>query len=616
MPLAKCIVTETGSSPPIHTYPLSGIMKQQGTKKPDTLEVILPMQNEVDENFEISYIQDVVNTEYLQAVYPMQLSCLDEGGYNQDPTDPADSRFVKVDIDKFKGHYALQFTADSQGVQVPSAKTNKIDISKQFDISIWFTPEATQLQDGTDEPILWSFRSSTVGLDIGITGTNGISSSWRVFLRVDNGTITTGYTGSSELIMNPLTSPTRNMPCHIRVKRGSDNLLKAFVNGVEDISQSVTQSLQPSSTAMVFGDTETSTSDEYKGLIHEIKVYCGSTLSDVDAKKILITKGIVQYMKFNGRVTKVTNIQAAKKVLAESNSYNITRAKLGTSYSGTLTSHALASVSFKTIAQSAINNSSVTSGTFTVRNIDTFSHQQVVSALSGNIYEIGSVVEFLGILLSYSECIMYFTPRKNVIIETNAGHTTGYLKDLNASNQYLFTFDQNSTTNPYKITTNVVNDTKVINQVILVGRNNVTDERDFTPTDGIRRTLRRTVRQLNNGNDLTELSYKILTDLGGMGGSSALLGKAKDKFIIKSSAPIHHIRFNHKVTVKRKNGNNSNITGVTDKDLDEDFIVTQVEWSYPSGVTIINVGENDIDFYDDIVKVSKSTDNLIDTNLN
>ncbi len=51
-------------------------------------------------------------------------------------------------------------------------------------------------------------------------------------------------------------------------------------------------------------------------------------------------------------------------------------------------------------------------------------------------------------------------------------------------------------------------------------------------------------------------------------------------------------------------------------DLDEDFIVTQVEWSYPSGVTIINVGENDIDFYDDILKVSKSTDNLIDTNLN
>jgi len=611
MPLAKCIVTETGSGSGVHTYyPLSAIMKQQGTKKPDTLEVILPIQNEVDENYEISYIQDVVNTEYLSAVYPMQLSCLDEGGYNQDPTDPADSRFVKVGVDKFKGQYALQFTADSQGVQVPSAKTNKIDISKQFDINIWFTPEATQLQDGSDEPILWSFRSSTVGLDIGISGTNGTNSSWRVFLRVDNGSITSGYTGSSELIMNTLSNPTRIMPCHIRVKRGSDNLLKAFVNGVEDISQSVTQDLQPSSTAMVFGDTETSTSDEYKGLIHEIKVYCGSTLSDVDATRIRITKPIVQYMKFNGKIVKITDKLAAKRVISESNSYNLTKAKLGTSYSGTLTSHALSSVSFKTIAQSAINNSSVTSGTFTVRNVDNFVSVPTSTALQGNIYEIGSVVEFLQILLLFSECVMYYTPRKNVIIETNAGHNTGY-----TSSDY-FVFDQNSTTNPYNITTSEVDDSKVINEVITVGRSNVTDKRNFTPTDGIRRTLRKVVKQLDNAIDLTDLGYKLLTEFGGLGGSSAKLGKAKQKFVIKSSAPIHNLRFNHKVTVKRKNGNNSNVTGVTDKDLDEQFIVTQVKWNYPSGTTTINVGEYDIDFYEDMVKIGRSSDNLTDANLN
>ena len=54
MPLAKVIVTETVSSPPVHTYyPLSAIMKQQGSKKPDSLEVVLPMQNKIDENHEI-----------------------------------------------------------------------------------------------------------------------------------------------------------------------------------------------------------------------------------------------------------------------------------------------------------------------------------------------------------------------------------------------------------------------------------------------------------------------------------------------------------------------------------------------------------------------------------
>ena len=613
MPLAKCVITETETASntyPVHTYyPLSAIMKQQGTKKPDTLEVILPMQNKIDENYEISYIQDVVDTEYLRAVYPMQLSCLDEGGYNQDPTDPAESRFVKVDIDKFKGQYALQFTADSQGVEVPSAKTNNIDLSGQFDINIWFTPDATQLQNGTKEPILWSFRSSTVGLDIGITGTNGSNSSWRVFLRVDNGSITSGYTGSSELIMNPLTSPTRNMPCHIRVKRGSDNLLKAFVNGVEDISQSVTQNLQPSSTAMVFGDTETSTSDEYKGLIHEVKVYCGATISDADATRIRVTKPIVQYMKFNGRVNKITNKVAAKRVLCQSNSYNITRSKLGGLLTQAAVPHAFASVTFKTMAQSAIDNGiDMTNGTYKIRNLDSFASIPTATALQGNIYEMGSLVEFLNVLLLYSRCIMYFTPRKNVIIETNTGHVTGTAKAASGE-LYPFVFDQNSTSKPYNITTSEVNDTKIINQFLLFGRGTVSAEVKFSPSDGIRRTLRRNVRQLNVENDLKALGYQMQADAGGLD------GKAKDKFVIKSSAPIHHIRFNHVVEVKRSNGNNSRVTGVTDNDLDENFIVQQVEWNYPSGVTTINVGENDIDFYDDLVKVSKANDNLTDVNL-
>jgi len=636
MPLAKVIVTETVSSPPVHTYyPLSAIMKQQGSKKPDSLEVVLPMQNKIDENHEISYIQDVVDTEYLSAVYPMQLSCLDEGGYNQDPTDPAESRFVKVDIDKFKGHYALQFTTartsnsdftTGQGVAVLTANTNKIDISGQFDINIWFTPDATQLRDGSDEPILWGFldsgSSGSHGIHIGIAGTNGNNSSWRVFVRYNKGGGSQVLTGSSELIMNTLTdqSTTRNMPCHIRVKRGSDNLLKAFVNGVEDISQSITGTLQPSNTSMTFGDAWHQDESEYKGLIHEVKVYCGATLSDGEAYKIRVTKPIVQYMKFNGRVIKIINKIAAKRVTCESNSYNITKAKLGNGYGNALQSHSLASVAFKTIAQSAINNSSVTSGTFTVRNLDPFIQSgsnggKEVFVLAGNIWEIGSVVEFLDVLLLYSDCVMYFTPRKNVIIETEVGHTTGYLKDLNASNQYLFTFDQNSTVTPYDITTNESNDTKIVNQVILVGKGNITDQRDFTPTDGIRRTLRRIVKQIDNANDLAELGYKILLQSGYLNSNADDRGRAKDKYVVKSSSPIHHIRFNHKVKVKRKNGNNSNISGLTNNDLNIDSIVQQVKWNYPSGVTTINVGEYDIDFYDDIIKVGKSTDNLTDTTL-
>ena len=594
-------------------------MKQQGVKKPDTLDFALPMQNKIDEQYKVSYIQDVVDTEYLQAVYPMQLSCLDEGGYNQDPTDPADSRFVKVDIDKFKGHYALDFTAISQGVSVPSAKTNKIDLSGQFDINIWFTPDATQLHNGSDEPILWSFRNGATGLDIGITGTNGTDSSWRVFLRVGTGNFVL-LTGSSELIMNSLTdqSTTRNMPCHIRVKRDSDNLLKAFVNGVEDISQSVTQNLQPSSASMIFGNGSGNNSD-YKGLIHEIKVYCGTTLSDTDADKVRITKPIVQYMKFNGSVVKIKNKQMAKTIFCQSNSYILTTSRMGTTYGGTIVTHALSTVSFKTIAQSAVTNSSPLNA-FTVRNIDSFVAVQEVFALAGTIYEIGSPIEFLSILLSYSNCVMYITPRKNIIIETNVGHSTGYLKDTNSSNRFPFVFDQNSTVSPYNITTNEINDTRVISQVILVGRGNVTYQNgiQYTPPDGIKRTLRRTVRQLDNTNDIGELGYKILVERFNLGVPNTTLGFPKERYTVSSVVPIHHIRFNHIVTIKRKNGNNSNISVVPalpNNDLNSNLTVSQVEWNYPSGLTVINVGEYSIDFYEDMLSLSKSTDDLIDTNL-
>ena len=636
MPLAKCIVTEilqSSVTSAVHTYfPLNAKIKQQGHKKPDTLNVAFPMENKIDEQYSISYIQDVVDTEWLQAVYPMQLSCLDEGGYNQDPTDPADSRFVKVDIDKFKGHYALQFTADrtdnadfatGQGVAVPTAKTNKIDLSGQFDIHIWFTPESTQFNSGSgDEPILWGFRSTSSGnvrgIDIGITGTNGTDSSWRVYIKAVAGGSYTTATGSSELIMNPLTSPTRNMPCHIRVKRGSDNLLKAFVNGVEDISVSLTGSMQPTNTSMTFGDSFNTYGAEYKGKIHEVKIYCGATISDEDATRIRITKPIVQYMKFNGSVTSIKNKQKTKVAICNSNSYTLLKAKLGTSYGGTIQSHALSSVAFKTIAQSAVTNASPNMA-FTVRNIDSFVQVQDSIALSGNIYEMGSVVEFLHILLLYSDCVMYMTPRKNIIIELDSGHNTGY-----TSSDY-FTFDQNSTVSPYNITTTESNDRQVVSQIILVGRNNTTFEfhTNALEPDGIRRTLRRSVKQLDASNDCNELSYKLLRERANFGVQNTTFALAKEKYVVKSVSPIHHIRYNHKVKLKRKNGNNASVNAQdssgnpvdVDRDLDVNAIVSQIEWNYPSGLTVINIGEIDLDFYEDMISLNKSTDSFVDTTL-
>lgn len=598
MALAKCILTETDGTTKHNYTPLNAVVKFEGNKRPDTLTTMFPMQNKAKENYEIVYIQDVVDVEYLRAVYPMQLSCLDESGTDTDPSsDPVETRFSNVTTNKFKGHYALNFTADGQGVVYTDprvANGGAIDISGQFDINIWFTPDQTQLQDGTDEPLLWSFRGSSNnrGLEIGITGTNGVPSGWRVFLRVNNGSTTTGYTGSNEVVLNGT-----DQPVHIRVKRGQDNLLKAYVNGIEDISETVTQDIQPTvATNMVFGDSPTSTNDEYSGLIHEIKVYCGTDLTESQAEKIRWIKPIAQYMKFAGRIVKIKNEQTTKKVICQSNSYRFTKGKLGQDGSS-LTSHDLTVVAFKTILQSAVDE---IDSDFTVRNLDSFAETTQISfVLAGDIFEIGGFMQFTSILLLYSDTTMYMTPRKNIIIETNAGKDTDYV------------FDQNGTNVKYYIKNSEDNDFKLINEVILTGKSPATNQRsNFTPTSGIIRSLRRNVLQIDTSNDLKELADRTRVDLQG----DVTNDLAPTKYRIEVNVPISHIRYNMNVQIKRKNGENVSV-GVTDNDLDEQAVIKQIESYYPNGSTIIKVGENDIDDFDDVVESTRVEDGLLDNTI-
>ena len=78
---------------------------------------------------------------------------------------------------------------------------------------------------------------------------------------------------------------------------------------------------------MIFGDGNYSDTD-YKGQIHQIRVYCGSTLSLEDATRIRSSKPMAQFMKFNGRIRKVESDQVSRKIQAESNSFKIIQLKL------------------------------------------------------------------------------------------------------------------------------------------------------------------------------------------------------------------------------------------------------------------------------------------------
>ena len=235
--------------------------------------------------------------------------------------------------------------------------------------------------------------------------------------------------------------------------------------------------------------------------------------------------------------------------------------------------------------------------------MDAFAHVQEVFALTGNIDEVGSFMQFATILLWYADCIMYMTPRKNIIIETNAGHATDYI------------FDQNAADIGYHIKSSETNDVKLVNQVILTGASPaVAQDVNTTPTSGIIRTLRRNFLQLDVSNNLNELGVKIRNDLQG----DIVKDLSPTKYLIQTSSPTHHVRYNHTATIKRKNGFNDSITFSPARgsdDLDETVTIRQLEYHYPSGKTVIKVGENDIDYFDDIVKSTTNTDGLVDNTL-
>ena len=463
-------------------YPLRATVSFEGNKKPDTLEAQFKRSDNVKEGDEIYYIQDVIDTRYLMGVYPMQLSCLDESGNNADPeTDPPESRFTNVTEGKFKGMYALKFDAIHQGVWiwdngVNGTQPSRIDLSKQFDINIWFTPDSDQFYEGNDEPVIWSFvdrqGNNRRGLEIGIKGNTG--GSWHPWIKVYNGDYLEEYTGTT-------TSINFGIANHIRVKRGQDDVLTVFGNGLRNFFRTIREDLQPSGVPMVFGDTVNDSDGNpseraYKGLINEVKIYCGTDLTKREAERIRWTKPIIQYMKFGGRVKRIKDDQVSKNVFCNSHSYQLIKTRLGTVIqdNGFEFQHSIRTdlgfTSYKQILQEAINRS--VDSSFNVRVLDPF-EEQTTNSLTGNIIEVGLLTDFIDILLLFSDTTMYVTPRKNVIIETKSIPDENPLNIVGKFTNHVF--DQNGQVIKYNIRNCESDDTKLANEAVLSGANGRVD---------------------------------------------------------------------------------------------------------------------------------------------
>jgi len=560
MSRSVCVITEEDGITRHEYTPIGVKFVAEGSKKSDVLVSHFTINNKVRENYEIAYIQDIVSVEYLDAVWNFQLSALDDRGYNLDgelsgSTNIPESRFVDVTTNRFKGNYSIDFNAAAQKIDIPNATAiTRIDLSKQFDIYIFFTPNA--IQDLTpDEPILWSFLDTIGGtqrgIEIGIDDTTSFG-----FVRLNTGNNTTAFTGTISLNFDE--------PNLIRVFRDADEVVHLEVNGEPDGSQLKTGSLQPndSSTPLRFGSDKDDT-DEYKGQIHQIRSYHGTVLTQTQADTIRQARPNLTTMKFAGLVWDVQDKESYKIVKADSHSKNLVKTKLDDNFfiGSNIFDITPSGPSFQDTLQDIVDAASSVDE-FIVKAKDSFA-STTSPDLFGNLIAIGSFIDVVSILFLFSETTFYITPRKLLIVETNAGHATDY------------TFDQDSDTVPYDITESEDNDTTRVTNVILTSPTLLTEDSLSSPT-GARFTLRKFIIQLDFQTDLGSLATRIRESLQDI----------NTQYVVHINTLVNWVRFNHIVTIKNSK-----------KNIDDPFIVSQVGYEYPKSDTRLMINENEIDFF-------------------
>ena len=608
MSLVKVVIRESTDNNVVHEYtPLESKLTLNGRKKPDELEVTLKMKDYANSSDLISYVEDVVDLDYCSAIWNFQLNTKDERGYNYDGTDVDESRYNQSTSLKTMGNYRLRFTSTGQEITIPNSAgsyendagttiTNKIDLSKQFDIYIWCTPDEVPYSGGTVRPVLFSRYDGSVGIEIGLIEDSVTSGTWRVFVRIGNGSVVDRTDGTTAVAFDGTSSFT---PRLIRVCRGDDNIVRMFVNGEEDettytvplVAGNVPSTHSPTAD-IIFGANRSGT-DDYKGYLNQIKIYSGTVLSEDDHFKILQTKYQPYFMTFGGTIWNKEDKTTTKIIKAQNHSKTlngwivtpeaITQAPISGVTRGTVGNPDANVYSAGTMIdyiKDIVNN---LDSSFSVKSIATFA-----GSLAGNFIADGKFSDIINLLLVRTKLTFYTTARKDIIIESAIEIGT---EQVTQHEFYQIDKDTNTRTaggqglggtagvrSPYIITENKLNDTILVNELTLYGNAGISANYKSVTNGDTVHSYRLNVPQIVNQTDLNEIRDNILE-------LSNVINKG---YVIKSPVKIHHVRFNHLVKVINAMLN-----------ISTDYLkVSTIEQYYPAGGTIVYVNQFPLTYFD------------------
>ena len=470
MALAKIVVEKRNTSGAVQTITpikiINSIVSRQGSRAVDTGEFTISIKHDVAENDTIKYIQDIVDTEFLTAIYNFQANDMDEGGYDLDGIGThawREPQIVTGDwttTGKFSPNYSAEFDGTT-GKKITVTHNSKLDFSKQFDIVAWVSTFRTASGSTGDRRIFFSkYDNGGSGNGIEI-GTEKLAGGWAVYAVVRTGGTATHITGNlTDYYMGS------TVPRLIRLRRGSDNKVYLTINGSSaGTTASIISGSFDNSTNMVIGSNHND-STPFHGLLHQLRIYNGITLTEDDIQTIHSSPPQPLTMKFLGRVYKINDKMKDKRIFCKGSGKlllqtNLNSTILGSTHTGEEANRTNDDVVFDAgqdipdIVQSLIKR---TDGDFK------FYNNPAVNSLVGEFTAEGNFVQLVNVLALKDDLTFFTLPRKVFIIENYTGAGT---EQVASGANYLF---EGGTGSGYDITSSGKNDSRTVNDVEVIGR--------------------------------------------------------------------------------------------------------------------------------------------------
>ena len=302
---------------------ISSKVKREGRRAVDTAEIMVSGNFQSEQNYDLKYIQDIVDAENLSFIVNYQQTARDEAGY--DIWEHATNGSVDYEKEgsgnniKFRNRFVADFNGTSQYIEYTNpvtknpSPTNVIDLSADFDIFIWFKQLSGQ-SAGSERCLFskWDNGGSGNGLEIfykvgGVI--SGVSQDGNIIVRVrNNGTTASDITYSNPTIGGVHGGFTTWTLVRVKRNAGVISLQVAGTGTKIPLTQFATSNNSTSfdnTQPMKFGVDYTSSAKFAKCRIAQTRIYTGGCLSDTDANTVF--GAIPQFFttKIRGRVWKV-----------------------------------------------------------------------------------------------------------------------------------------------------------------------------------------------------------------------------------------------------------------------------------------------------------------------